>query len=199
MATRLRVVERIAEIAATDWDALANPPGEPDNPSVSHAFLDALEESGCVGGKTGWLPRHLVLEEGGSITGVVPCYLKSHSMGEYVFDHGFADALHRAGGRYYPKLQVSVPFTPVPGPRLMAATCERKRVLAEGLQQMAEHRRVVRPSHLPAGTGLAKPHRARLPATAGHPVPLAQSRLQEFRRLPCHALIGKAQDDPQGA
>lgn len=137
MAARLRVVERIAEIPAAIWDGLAQSPGCGRNPSVSHAFLLAMEQSGCVGGKTGWLPRHVALEEDGQITGVAPCYLKSHSMGEYVFDHGFADALHRAGGRYYPKLQVSVPFTPVPGPRLLAATAERKKLLAEGLKQLA--------------------------------------------------------------
>jgi predicted N-acyltransferase len=137
MAPRLRVVERIAEIAAADWDALANPAGTAVNPSVLHAFLAAMEDSGCVGGKTGWLPHHLVLEQDGTLVGAVPCYLKSHSMGEYVFDHGFADALQRAGGRYYPKLQASVPFTPVPGPRLLAATAEHRHLLAEGLKQMA--------------------------------------------------------------
>lgn len=137
MGARLRVVERIADIAAADWDAMAHAGGTVVNPSVSHAFLAALEDSGCVGGKTGWLPQHLLLEEDGVIAGVVPCYLKTHSMGEYVFDHGFADALHRAGGRYYPKLQVSVPFTPIPGPRLLAATPERRLLLAGGLKQMA--------------------------------------------------------------
>lgn len=137
MAERLRVAKRIADVAATDWDDLANPAGAPFNPTVSHAFLFALEESGCVGGKTGWLPQHLLLEEAGKITGAVPCYLKSHSMGEYVFDHGFADAFHRAGGHYYPKLQVSIPFTPVNGPRLLTDTTARKHKLALGLQDLA--------------------------------------------------------------
>jgi predicted N-acyltransferase len=137
MPPHLRVASSLADIAAQDWDALANPPGQPFNPSVSHAFLKALEDSGCVGGKTGWLPQHLLLEENGALRGAVPCYLKSHSMGEYVFDHGFAEAFHRAGGRYYPKLQVSVPFTPVPGPRLLAETAQGKQQLADGLKALA--------------------------------------------------------------
>ncbi len=93
---------------------------DPHNPFVSHAFLSALEDSGCVGRKTGWAPLHVLVEdEGGRLLGAAPCYLKSHSMGEYVFDHSWADAYQRAGGRYYPKLQVAVPFTPATGPRLL--------------------------------------------------------------------------------
>jgi uncharacterized protein len=137
MADRIRTVTSISDIPAAVWDNLANPVGQTFNPLVSHAFLKALEDSRSVGGKTGWLPQHLVLEQGDEITGVVPCYLKSHSMGEYVFDHAFADAFHRAGGNYYPKLQVSVPFTPVTGPRLLAATPDRKAILAEGLKAAA--------------------------------------------------------------
>ena len=75
----------------------------------------ALEASGSATTKTGWMPQHLVAERDGKVVGVVPCYLKSHSRGEYVFDHGWADAFERAGGDYYPKLQVAVPFTPVTG------------------------------------------------------------------------------------
>lgn len=138
MAERLRTVGAIADVAAADWDGLANPAGQSFNPLVSHAFLSALEASGSVGGKTGWQPQHLVLEENGVISGLVPCYLKSHSMGEYVFDHGFADAFHRAGGSYYPKLQVSVPITPVTGPRLLSAAPDRKIILAEGLKALAQ-------------------------------------------------------------
>ncbi len=138
MAGRLRRVAAIADIPAANWNALANPPGQAFNPFVAHAFLASLEASGSVGGKTGWLPQHLVLEENGAIVGLVPCYLKSHSMGEYVFDHGFADAFHRAGGRYYPKLQVAVPFTPVTGPRFLAVTPARRVALADGLKAMAQ-------------------------------------------------------------
>jgi len=107
---------RIAEISADDWDACAGG----GNPFVSHAFLSALEDSGSANARTGWLPQHAVLRtESGHVVAIAPMYAKSHSYGEYVFDHGWADALERAGGRYYPKLQVSVPFSPVPGPRLL--------------------------------------------------------------------------------
>jgi uncharacterized protein len=133
MTISLRSLSGLKEISALDWDACAEATGEPYNPFTSHAFLLALEESGSATAKTGWAPQHLVLEEAGTITGVAPCYLKSHSMGEYVFDHAWADAYSRAGGRYYPKLQVSVPFTPATGPRLLAATPERRGALAQGL------------------------------------------------------------------
>jgi uncharacterized protein len=115
-AYTIRVIDRIADIPAESWDACAGP----DNPFLSHAFLDALEESGSATAETGWLPQHLALEEaGGRLLGVAPLYLKGHSYGEYVFDHGWADAYERAGGQYYPKLQCAVPFTPVTGPRLL--------------------------------------------------------------------------------
>jgi len=92
-----------------------------DNPFVSHDFLLSLEQAHCVGGRTGWQPRYLIAETPkGRLLGAAPCYVKSHSRGEYVFDQGWADAFERAGGDYYPKLQVSVPFTPVTGPRLLA-------------------------------------------------------------------------------
>ncbi len=106
----------IAEIARDDWDACAGT----GNPFVSHAFLSALEDSGSAGARTGWLPRHAALRDAtGRLLAVAPMYAKSHSYGEYVFDHGWANALERAGGDYYPKLQVAVPFSPVPGPRLL--------------------------------------------------------------------------------
>ena len=115
------VISRIAEIEAEDWDACANPDPATHNPFLSHAFLKALEDSGCVGDKcTGWLPHHIVLNDGhGGIAGCVPCYVKLNSAGEYVFDYGWAEAYQRAGGAYYPKLQAAVPFTPVPGRRLL--------------------------------------------------------------------------------
>ena len=95
--------------------------GQVDNPFVSHDFLVSLEQSNSVGGRSGWQPRHLLLEDReGRLLGVAPCYVKSHSRGEYVFDHGWAEAFEHAGGDYYPKLQVAVPFTPVTGPRLLA-------------------------------------------------------------------------------
>lgn len=115
----IRVEGAMADIAPDAWDACANPSTRPYNPFLSHAFLNALETSGSVSGETGWLPRHLVLEEDGKVTGCMACYVKSHSQGEYIFDYGWADAYERAGGRYYPKLQISVPFTPATGHRLL--------------------------------------------------------------------------------
>jgi uncharacterized protein len=132
----VRQVPSIAAIAAADWDALANPHPALANPFVSHAFLKALEEAGTVGGRSGWTPRHLVLERDGTVIGVAPTYLKAHSQGEYVFDHGWADAFQRAGGTYYPKLQIAVPFSPVPGPRLLVGDApdrtDRLQMLADG-------------------------------------------------------------------
>jgi len=114
------LVPSIAEIDAAQWDACANPDPATFNPFVSHAFLKALETSRTVGRTTGWLPRHLVLDdENGKVAAAAPAYVKSHSQGEYVFDHTWAEAYVQAGGRYYPKLQIAVPFTPVPGPRLL--------------------------------------------------------------------------------
>lgn len=122
--TRLVQVESdITNIDAADWDACANPDPARYNPFLSHAFLSTLEETGCAAADTGWLPQHLVLcdgrDAGGAIAGVLPCYLKTHSRGEYIFDHGWADAYERAGGRYYPKLLSAVPFTPVTGRRFL--------------------------------------------------------------------------------
>jgi uncharacterized protein len=120
---RIRIAQSLADVPAASWDACAageNASTRSGNPFVSHAFLLSLEQSGSVGGRTGWQPRHLLVETaGGASVGAAPCYLKSHSKGEYVFDHGWADAFERAGGGYYPKLQVAVPFTPVTGPRLL--------------------------------------------------------------------------------
>jgi predicted N-acyltransferase len=112
----LSLHKAIAEIPAADWDACAGAA----NPFVSHAFLSAVEDSGSATARTGWLPQHAVLRDAdGAIVAAAPMYAKSHSYGEYVFDHGWAHAFERAGGRYYPKLQVAVPFSPVPGPRLL--------------------------------------------------------------------------------
>ncbi len=106
----------IGAIAPEDWDACAGDA----NPFVRHGFLSALEESGSAGPRTGWLPRHALLKDaGGRLVACAPMYAKAHSYGEYVFDHSWANALEKAGGRYYPKLQVAVPFSPVPGPRLL--------------------------------------------------------------------------------
>jgi predicted N-acyltransferase len=130
----LKAIASILSIPREDWDRLANPPGGEFNPLVSHDLFRCMEVSACAVATSGWTPRHLVMaDEAGHITGLVPCYKKRHSYGEYVFDHGWADAYERAGGRYYPKLQVSVPFSPVTGPRLLAATQEERQQLASGL------------------------------------------------------------------
>ena len=121
----------VGSIDAGQWDALAGA----DNPFVSHDFLTALEDSGSVGHGTGWVPAPIAIEaEDGSLLAAMPAYLKSHSQGEYVFDHAWADAWHRAGREYYPKLQISAPFTPATGPRLLLSD-ER---LAKPLLQAAE-------------------------------------------------------------
>ena len=112
----LTLHQHIADIPAAEWNACAGA----DNPFVSHGFLSAVEDSGSANARTGWLPQHAVLRDAaGQIVAAAPMYAKSHSYGEYVFDHGWAHAFERAGGRYYPKLQVAVPFSPVPGPRLL--------------------------------------------------------------------------------
>ena len=161
----LEAVPSASDIKAAEWDACANPSGDPNsldnldtlasngvrtdfcasskpayNPFVSHAFFAAAEASGSACARTGWGPRHLLARLGGDIVGIVPCYLKSHSQGEYVFDRGWADAYERAGGRYYPKLQASVPFTPATGPRLLIRDgVDRDRIgttLASGLMAL---------------------------------------------------------------
>ncbi|MBN9063692.1 MAG: GNAT family N-acetyltransferase [Rhizobiales bacterium 65-9] len=117
------------------WDACANPPGaRPYNPFVSYGFLSALEESKSATARAGWTPAHALVEDGnGALLAAAPAYLKSHSQGEYVFDHGWADAFERAGGDYYPKLQVCVPFTPATGPRLLTRPGERAPEAREAL------------------------------------------------------------------
>lgn len=154
----------IAEIPSDQWDMLANPDSksqpsvnrveavesreqapapvsqaETHNPFISHDFLNALELSGCVGAKQGWAPAHQAIRDAsGQLIAAAPCYAKSHSQGEYVFDHGWADALERAGGRYYPKLQIAVPFTPAVGPRLLGLAREpdAAELLAAGIERL---------------------------------------------------------------
>ncbi|MGA9601197.1 MAG: GNAT family N-acetyltransferase [Methylocystis sp.] len=118
-----RVASSLASVKPAAWDACANAgrdPAERFNPFVSHAFLSALERSGSVGAKSGWTPAHALIEDrAGRLAAAAPTYVKAHSLGEYVFDQAFAEAYRHAGGRYYPKIQVSVPFTPVTGSRLL--------------------------------------------------------------------------------
>ena len=146
-ALTLRLIADLAQIEESQWDALAAPDAATANPFVRWAFLQALEQTSCVGQGTGWQAMHLVAEdEAGRLRGAVPLYAKSHSQGEYVFDHGWAHAYERAGGRYYPKLQACVPFTPVPGPRLLATDESVRETLAAGLRT------------LPAQTGASSVH-----------------------------------------
>ncbi|CAI2934551.1 GNAT family N-acetyltransferase [Aminobacter niigataensis] len=142
----VRVVSSIGEFSRDEWNSLAGASrvtGLGYNPFVSYDFLTIVEESGCAVTRTGWQGHHLRLESAdGKFLGALPCYAKSHSQGEYVFDHGWADAFERAGGRYYPKLQASVPFTPATGPRLLtvggADAAQAKSALATALRSVAE-------------------------------------------------------------
>ncbi|MFC5990356.1 GNAT family N-acetyltransferase [Limoniibacter endophyticus] len=141
----LSLRDSLRDIGEVAWSRLTGAAGEDAtyNPFLSYGYLSALEESGCVGESSGWVPKHFVVqdEETGTLLGAAPAYLKSNSQGEYVFDHGWADAFERAGGRYYPKLQVSVPFTPATGPRLLATRDTDpdtiRRALAAGLKSVA--------------------------------------------------------------
>jgi uncharacterized protein len=159
LALRVRLASSIGEVSAAAWNTCASgnllpiphvldednvdnlstllsTRGNQSNPFVSHEFLSSLEVSRSVGGRTGWEPRHLLVEtDRGGLVGAAPCYVKSHSRGEYVFDHGWAEAFERAGGSYYPKLQVSVPFTPVTGPRLLAKAGPTQAAARQALTQ----------------------------------------------------------------
>lgn len=145
MSIEIRLHQSLSEIPAPAWDACAHADAVSParDPFTTHRFLLALEDSGSVGGGTGWEPRYLSAHRAGRMIGAAPMYLKSHSQGEYVFDHAWADAWMRAGGRYYPKVQVAVPFTPVPGPRLLILPGhegEARAALLQGVVQVAQER-----------------------------------------------------------
>jgi len=123
-----RLASGVGAVDAESWNALAG-----GDPFLGHAFLASLEDSGSVGPGTGWTPAPFLVEQDGKLLAAAPSYLKSHSQGEYVFDHGWADAWQRAGGSYYPKLQIAVPFTPVPGPRLLGSRPQQLLAAAEAL------------------------------------------------------------------
>lgn len=136
MTLTVQVHDSIEAIGRADWDACAEPTGDP---FLSYDFLHACEASGSAVPRQGWAARHLsVRDAAGGVVGVMPLWLKGHSQGEYVFDHAWADALERAGGTYYPKLLSAVPFTPVTGPRLLAATDEAKDALLSGAVGLTE-------------------------------------------------------------
>ena len=179
--------------------------GQVNNPFISHDFLSSLEASFSVGGRTGWQPRHLLAEGAdGTLLGAAPCYVKSHSRGEYVFDHGWAEAFERAGGDYYPKLQVAVPFTPVTGPRLLARPGPLAEPVRGGLADALVE--ITTASELSSAhvTFLTEPEwraarRARLPATHRPAIPLGKCRLRQLRRFPGRARLAQAQDHPPRA
>lgn len=130
-----RILAGVSEIPAAQWDALAGA----ENPFMSHAFLSAMEDSGSVGPGTGWQATPVVMEsDSGLLLAALPAYLKGHSQGEYVFDHSWADAWQRAGGRYYPKLQIAAPFTPATGPRLLLADPALGVPLLRAAEQLCE-------------------------------------------------------------
>jgi len=152
-AITARIADGVAAIPAAQWDACAGTA----NPFVSHAFLKALEDSGSVGGRSGWQPVPIIVDDDAGVpVAVAPAYAKSHSQGEYVFDHAWADAWQRAGGDYYPKLQVAAPFTPVPGPRLLLRDATAAPSLIAAIEAMTRqhelssaHATFVAPDQLP--------------------------------------------------
>ncbi len=134
-----RIADAVAAIPAGQWDACAGTA----NPFLSHGFLAALEQSGSVGGRSGWQPIPIVVDgDDGLPAAIAPAYAKTHSQGEYVFDHAWADAWERAGGSYYPKLQVAVPFTPVPGPRLLLRDAAAAPALIAALEAVTDRHRL---------------------------------------------------------
>ncbi len=149
----VRIAPSVGSLPAAEWDALAGA----GNPFISHAFLSALEDSGSVGEGTGWQPSPLVIEGAdGRLAAALPAYIKTHSQGEYVFDHSWADAWHRAGGRYYPKLQIAAPFTPATGPRVLTADPALAAALLRAAEQVCEqsglssaHATFIEPAQLP--------------------------------------------------
>lgn len=140
------VLGGLGDIAEAEWDACAAPgQGRPEDPFTTYRFLKALEDSGSVGRGSGWTPRHLAARAGGTLIGVMPLYAKSHSQGEYIFDHNWAHAWERAGGDYYPKLQGAVPFTPATGRRFLARPgfeADGRAALLEGALALARQSRV---------------------------------------------------------
>ncbi|OCX65849.1 GNAT family N-acetyltransferase [Thioclava sp. SK-1] len=168
-AVDIRLADGVTSIPAQTWDSCACPEantGRPLDPFTTHRFLSALERSGSVGRGTGWDSRPMIAMRGDTLLGVAPCYVKSHSQGEYVFDHGWADAFERAGGDYYPKLQLAVPFTPCTGRRLLTApdhAVKGRAALLAGLSQIVESAGLSS-----AHITFCQPDEAKLAAAAGY-------------------------------
>jgi hypothetical protein len=139
----LSLLDSLTEVAPPDWDAVAAPEqahGRPVDPFSTHRFLSALETSGSTGAGTGWQARPLALRDGATLLAATPLYVKTHSQGEYIFDHGWADALERAGGRYYPKLQIAIPFTPATGRRFLGPAGHRESLWRAAIGIAAQNR-----------------------------------------------------------
>ncbi|MBI2350653.1 MAG: N-acetyltransferase [Deltaproteobacteria bacterium] len=138
----IKVIRKISEVERADWDRLLGQ----GSPFIKWDWLDSLEQSGCVNEETGWLPHHLIVERGRKIVGGCPMYLKLHSMGEFVFDFEWAEYAHRLGIRYYPKMLVGIPFTPVTGPRFLTDPRENRQELIQlmgrALIQVAEDNKI---------------------------------------------------------
>jgi predicted N-acyltransferase len=131
---QFEIATSLSAVDALEWDALAG-----SQPFIRHAFLHALETSGCVGGKTGWTPQHLLLKRAGRLEAALPLYLRDDSYGEFVFDFAWADAYARYGGHYYPKLLTAIPFTPVAGRRLLAHNDADRLLLIDAALDLARH------------------------------------------------------------
>ncbi len=147
------ITESAEAVPAATWNGLVAATDPHRNPFLNHAFFAALEQSGSATRRTGWTPRHVVLRDGASVVGLLPMYEKTHSQGEYVFDHGWANAFEQAGGSYYPKLQCSVPFTPVTAPKLLTASPDK--AIRRALLTAAEH--------YAAGRGISSVHATFVP------------------------------------
>ena len=122
----IKVIDTLSDIPAAQWDAYTE-----NNPFLKHAYLNALQETGCASPETGWVAQFITLWDGERLAGGMPLYIKTHSYGEFVFDWAWADAYQRNGLRYYPKLVCSVPFTPATGPRLLANSAEERAQLVK--------------------------------------------------------------------
>ncbi len=133
MSIEIEIVAGVSQAGQQEWDALTN-----DAPLLSHAFLSALEETGCVGTGTGWQPYSILVRDSGKLTGAMPLYIKSHSYGEYVFDWAWANAFERSGMAYYPKLLAAVPFTPVTGARLLSADVKTQALMPQVMVDLME-------------------------------------------------------------
>jgi uncharacterized protein len=141
--TELKLHDSLGEITAADWDRVAAPEaatGRPVDPFTTYRFLSALDQSGSTGAGTGWQAKPLALYEDGNLVAATPLYVKSHSQGEYIFDHGWAQGYERAGGRYYPKLQIAVPFTPATGRRFLGAPEFRETLAASAIALTDQNR-----------------------------------------------------------